>query len=33
LLLGYLAAGQTAEEILIEFPDLREEQITAFAGE
>jgi uncharacterized protein (DUF433 family) len=29
LLLGYLAAGQTAEEILIEFPDLREEQIAA----
>lgn len=29
LLLGYLAAGQTAEEILIEFPDLQKEQIAA----
>lgn len=29
LLLGYLAAGQTAEEILAEFPDLRKEQIAA----
>jgi uncharacterized protein (DUF433 family) len=29
LVLGYLAAGQTAEEILIEFPALRQEQIAA----
>jgi uncharacterized protein (DUF433 family) len=29
LLLGYLAAGQTAEEILTEFPDLKKEQIAA----
>jgi uncharacterized protein (DUF433 family) len=29
LVLGYLAAGQTAEEILTEFPDLRQEQIAA----
>ena len=29
LILGYLAAGQTAEEILAEFPDLRKEQIAA----
>jgi uncharacterized protein (DUF433 family) len=29
LLLGYLAAGQTAEEILREFSDLRKEQIAA----
>ncbi len=29
LILGYLAAGQTAEEILVEFPDLRKEQIAA----
>jgi uncharacterized protein (DUF433 family) len=29
LLLGYLAAGQTVEEILAEFPDLRKEQIAA----
>lgn len=29
LILGYLAAGQTAEEILAEFPDLRTEQIAA----
>jgi uncharacterized protein (DUF433 family) len=30
LLLGYLAAGPTAEEILAEFPDLRKEQIAAY---
>lgn len=29
LILGYLAAGHTAEEILAEFPDLRAEQIAA----
>lgn len=29
LILGYLAAGQTAEEILADFPDLRQEQIAA----
>ena len=29
LILGYLAAGRTAEEILVEFPDLRKEQIAA----
>jgi uncharacterized protein (DUF433 family) len=29
LILGYLAAGQTAEEVLVEFPDLRKEQIAA----
>ena len=29
LILGYLAAGQTAEEIVAEFPDLRKEQIAA----
>jgi uncharacterized protein (DUF433 family) len=29
LILGYLAAGQTAEEIMAELPDLREEQIAA----
>ena len=29
LLLGYLAAGHTAEEIIAEFPDLRKEQIAA----
>jgi uncharacterized protein (DUF433 family) len=29
LVLGYMAAGQTAEEILTEFPDLRQEQIAA----
>ena len=29
LILGYLAAGHTAEEIVEEFPDLRAEQIAA----
>lgn len=29
LILGYLAAGHTAEEILAEFPDLSKEQIAA----
>ena len=29
LMLGYLAAGHTHEEILQEFPDLSQEQITA----
>ena len=29
LILGYLASGQTAEEIMAEFPDLRKEQIAA----
>ena len=29
LVLGYLAAGQTAEEIVAEFPDLTHEQIAA----
>lgn len=29
LILGYLAAGQTAAEIMAEFPDLRKEQIVA----
>ncbi|ETW92193.1 MAG: hypothetical protein ETSY2_54205 [Candidatus Entotheonella gemina] len=29
LILGYLAAGQTAEEIMAELPDLRQEQIAA----
>ena len=29
LVLGYLAAGRTAAEIIEEFPDLTEEQITA----
>jgi uncharacterized protein (DUF433 family) len=29
LVLGYLAAGHTHEEILQEFPDLSQEQITA----
>jgi uncharacterized protein (DUF433 family) len=29
LILGYLAAGQTAEEIMAELPDLRKEQIAA----
>ncbi len=29
LILGYLAAGNTVEEIIEEFPDLTEEQITA----
>jgi uncharacterized protein (DUF433 family) len=29
LILGYLAAGRTADEILLEFPDLAKEQISA----
>lgn len=29
LILGYLAAGHTTEEILAEFPDLKKEQIAA----
>jgi uncharacterized protein (DUF433 family) len=29
LVLGYLAAGQTADEIVAEFPDLTHEQIAA----
>ena len=29
LILGYLAAGHTAEEIMTELPDLRKEQIAA----
>ena len=29
LVLGYLAAGKTAEEVLAEFPDLTREQIAA----
>lgn len=29
LILGYLAAGNTAEEIIAEFPDLNREQIAA----
>ncbi len=29
LVLGYLAAGRSFEEILAEFPDLRHEQIAA----
>jgi uncharacterized protein (DUF433 family) len=29
LILGYLASGQTAEEIMAELPDLRKEQIVA----
>jgi len=29
LILGYLAAGNTVEEIIAEFPDLAEEQIFA----
>lgn len=29
LILGYLAAGKTREEIIKEFPDLKEEQIAA----
>jgi uncharacterized protein (DUF433 family) len=29
LILGYLAAGNTAEEIIEEFPDLTREQIAA----
>jgi len=29
LILGYLAAGQTAEEIIAEFPDLTRDQVAA----
>jgi uncharacterized protein (DUF433 family) len=29
LILGYMAAGNTVEEILVEFPDLNQEQIKA----
>ncbi len=29
LMLGYLAAGHTAEDIIVEFPDLTKEQIMA----
>jgi len=29
LILGYLAAGRTTEDIIKEFPDLTKEQITA----
>jgi uncharacterized protein (DUF433 family) len=29
LVLGYLAAGQTAEDIITEFPDLTRDQIAA----
>jgi uncharacterized protein (DUF433 family) len=29
LVLGYLAAGKTVEEIIAEFPDVRREQIAA----
>ncbi|MDZ7838790.1 MAG: DUF433 domain-containing protein [Actinomycetota bacterium] len=29
LILGYLAAGSTAEEIIKEFPDIKKEQIAA----
>ena len=29
LVLGYLAAGKTAEDIVVEFPDLTREQIAA----
>ena len=29
LILGYLAAGHTAEDIMVEFPDLTKEQIMA----
>lgn len=29
LILGYLAAGKTADEILAEFPDLTREQVAA----
>ncbi|HMD98615.1 MAG TPA: DUF433 domain-containing protein [Terriglobia bacterium] len=32
LILGYLAAGQTAEEIIVEFPDLTLGQIAACLG-
>jgi uncharacterized protein (DUF433 family) len=35
LILGYLAMGKTADDIIKEFPDLRKEQISAcrFVGE
>jgi uncharacterized protein (DUF433 family) len=29
LILGYLAAGHTAEQIIAEFPDINQEQIAA----
>lgn len=29
LILGYLAAGESSEEILAEFPDLRKEHVAA----
>lgn len=29
LILGYLAAGKTFDEVLAEFPDLKQEQIAA----
>jgi uncharacterized protein (DUF433 family) len=29
LILGYLATGHTAEDIIVEFPDLTKEQIMA----
>ncbi len=29
LILGYFAAGKTSEEIIVEFPDLAKEQISA----
>ena len=29
LVLGYLAAGKSAQEVMKEFPDLAEEQVTA----
>jgi uncharacterized protein (DUF433 family) len=32
LILGYLAAGQTAEQIIAEFPDLTGDQIAACLG-
>jgi len=33
LILGYLAAGNTSDEILAEFPDLNAEQISACLDE
>jgi len=32
LILGYLAAGKSVEEIIDEFPDLQKEQIAACLG-
>ena len=32
LVLGYLAAGSTQQEVLVEFPDLRSEHIQACLG-